>query len=151
MDYRVPMKELPVTLALIDAGPAEYTLFLAPFSSKHDGGELLEEYLNGARRFLPMTAEGAAKIINRDQILWISVVDYVGLAGNYDVPVGEKRAILELVDGSRLEGFLDMNRPADRSRLSDVLNDDGERFVRLTEEKTTYFVNKNHVRLAIPR
>jgi hypothetical protein len=145
------MHEQPVLMALLDADPAEYLIFLAPWSQKRDGPERLDDYLNGARRFLPTVSDGAAKIINRDQILWIAVDGFVDSGGDYDLTVVQKLAILELVDGSRLEGYLDMNRPADRQRLSDVLNDDGERFVRLTDDNRTYFVNKDYVRIAVPR
>ena len=145
------MKAVPVQLALFESEPAEFIIFLNPYSERRDGTETVDDYLNARRLFLPMMREGAPKIVNRDQIVWLSIRDYIDLAEVFENTAEQKLTILELVDGSRLEGMLDVDRPTDRSRISDVLNDPHEAFVRLNEERTTYFVNKQYIRIAIPR
>lgn len=145
------MHEQRVRLALVDSEAADYLIFLSPFTQKREGPERVDDYLNGHRHFLPMVSEGVARIINREQILWVEIDSTVEPVGDEDFTPAETPATLELIDGTRYDGLLDMNRPPDRQRLSDVLNDDSEHFIRLTADAKTYFINKSHIRVAIPR
>jgi hypothetical protein len=63
----------------------------------------------------------------------------------------EKLTILELTDGTRIEGNVPIDRPREYSRISDVLNDLNEVFMRIDDEGDTYYVNKKFIRLVIPR
>ena len=63
----------------------------------------------------------------------------------------ERLTILELTDGSRLEGVVPIDRPREQSRISDVLNDPHEAFLRIDGEGETYYVNKGFIRTVIPR
>src|ERR1043166_3538241 len=102
MAYQVPMIEVSVLLALAGAEPEEHFLYLAPYSDRREGPESVADYLNGRRRFFPMVSEGAPKMINRDQILWVSyekLPDIIDL----EATIIEKLTILELADGSRIE------------------------------------------------
>jgi hypothetical protein len=97
-----------------------------------------------------MVAGGAARMINRDQIVWVRyerLPDIVEL----EQTIIEKLTILELEDGSRIEGVVPIDRPREQSRLSDLMNDAGEAFVRIDDESETYYVNKTFVRSVIPR
>ncbi len=151
MDFKVPMKELPVLVALSEAEPADYVIFLSPFSRRHEGFETVEEYLNGARRFFPMVGDGVPKIVNRDQVRWIRFAGFETDPRPPEMTIIQKLTILELTDGSRLEGYLIIDRPLEQSRISDVLNDPNETFVRVDDDMATYYVNKTFVRVAIPR
>jgi len=151
MAYQVPMIEVAVTVAMAGLDPEEHFLYLAPFSDRREGPESVADYLNGRRRFFPMVAGGVAKMINRDQVLWVryeklpSVVDP-------EVTLVERLTILELIDGARIEGVVPtIDRPREQSRLSDVLNDAREEFVRIDDEEETYYVNKVFIRRVIPR
>lgn len=151
MAYQVPMIEVAVTVAMAGLDPEEHFLYLAPFSDRREGPESVADYLNGRRRFFPMVAGGVAKMINRDQVLWVryeklpSVVDP-------EVTLVERLTILELVDGTRIEGVVPTtDRPRELSRLSDVLNDAREEFVRIDDDEETYYVNKAFIRRVIPR
>jgi hypothetical protein len=150
MDYRVPMRELSVRLALAANAPAEYVIFLSP-SSRASGMESVSEYLAGDRRFLPMVGGGSPRIVNRDQIVWLEVDNYQEHEQVSDTTIIQKMIILEMSDGTRIEGSIDINRPPDRSRLSDVLNDRSETFLRLSSDRMSIFANKNFVRIALPR
>ncbi|MDP9193182.1 MAG: hypothetical protein M3P06_15910 [Acidobacteriota bacterium] len=150
MGYQVPMIEVAVIVAMAGLDPEEHFLYLAPFSDRRDGPESLADYVNGRRRFFPMVAGGVPKMINRDQVLWVryeklpSVVDL-------DDTIVERLTILELVDGARIEGVVPIDRPREQSRLSDVLNDAREEFLRIDDDEETYFVNKAFIRRVIPR
>lgn len=148
MTLRIPMKEVPAEVALSGLDPDRYTLFLAPFSDRHEGAETLDEYLNGHRLFFPMLSEGVAKIVSREQILWLRF-DRSEQEGSDSIL--HKRTIVEMLDGSRLEGLMRIDRPVEQQRVSDVLNDAREAFVRLDDDDTTRYVNKRFIRTVIPR
>lgn len=145
------MIEVAVTVAVSGLDPEEHFLYLAPYSDRRDGPESVADYLNGRRRFFPMMAGGAAKMLNRDQILWMryeKLPDVVDLENT----IVEKLTIIELVDGSRIEGVIPIgDRPREHSRVSDVLNDAREVFFRIDDETDTYYINKAFVRNVIPR
>lgn len=145
------MIEVAVTIALDGVEPEEHFVYLAPYSDRREGPETVADYLNGRRRFFPMVAGGVAKMINRDQILWLK---YEKLPEVFDpeVTIVEKLTILEMSDGSRLEGIIPTtDRPREYSRVSDILNDPRESFLRIDDGEETYFVNKNFIRRVIPR
>ena len=151
MAYQVPMIEVAVIVAMAGLDPDEHFLYLAPFSDRRDGPETVADYVNGRRRFFPMLAGGVPKMVNRDQVLWVryeklpSVVDL-------EETIVERLTILELVDGARIEGVVPTtDRPRELSRLSDVLNDATEEFLRIDDDEETYFVNKAFIRRVIPR
>jgi len=144
------MIEVAVVVAIDGVDPEEYFLYLAPYSDRRDGPESLADYLNGRRRFFPMMSAGVPKMINRDQILWVKfekLPDVVEL----EATLIEKLTILELADGSRIEGTVPIDRPREQSRISDVLNDASEAFLRIDDEGYTYYVNKGFIRMVIPR
>lgn len=150
MVYQVPMVEVSVVVALDGVEPEEYSVYLAPYSEKREGAETLADYLNGRRSFFPMIAGGVPKMINRDQITWVKFEKLPHII-DMEITIIEKLTILELADGSRIEGIIPIDRPAEQSRLSDVLNDPRESFIRIDDEDETYYINKRFIRLLIPR
>jgi hypothetical protein len=98
-----------------------------------------------------MLCAGVPKMVNRDQILWVrspKTFDPEAL----ETTIIEKLTIVELTDGSRLEGVVPITgRPREQSRISDVLNDPHEGFLRIDGEGETYYVNKGFIRTVIPR
>lgn len=144
------MIELAVDVSVDGADPEEHFLYLAPYSEHRTGPETLEDYLNGRRRFFPMMVRGLPKMINRDQIRWVR---YEKLHSPVDLEatIVARMTILELSDGSRLEGTVPIDRPRDQSRVSDVLNDERQSFLRIDDEEDTYYVNKDFIRCVIPR
>ena len=150
MTYQVPMNEVAVTVAIAGLDPEEHYVYLAPFSERREGPETMADYVNGRRRFFPMVAGGAPRMINREQILWIRSERLRELY-EAETTIVEKLTIIELTDGSRIEGVVPIDQPRETSRLSDVLNDGRELFLRIDDEDETYYVNKRFIRLVIPR
>lgn len=144
------MVELSIEVTLDGCEPEDYSIFLAPYSDKRDGPETLADYLNGRRRFFPMAAGGVPKMINRDQIVWVKFEKLPHII-DMDITVVERLTIMELTDGSRIEGIVPIDRPQEQSRLSDVVNDTREAFIRIDGDDDTYYVNKDFIRLLIPR
>lgn len=145
------MIEVAVVLALDGADPEEHFAFLSPFSERRDGPETLADYLNSSRHFLPMMVGGVPKMINRDRILWVQYEKLPSVV-ELESTIVERLTIIELSDGSRIEGTIPIeDRPRELSRISDVLNDARELFVRIDADDDTYFVNKGFIRSVIPR
>lgn len=149
MDYRVPVAELPVQLSLAGAKPAHYIVYLSPYSDRHDGAEHVDECLNDSRQFLPVSRDGVRQIVSKDQMIWLQIPAPEGRAEERMAGT-QKGAILEMSDGTRMKGELRIDRPDYQSRVSDVLNDVKERFVRLDRDGASYFLNKSYIRLALP-
>ena len=150
MVYQVPMVELSVVVALNGCEPEEYSIYLAPYSERREGPETLADYLNGRRRFFPMIGAGVPKMINRDQILWVKFEKLPHII-DMEITIVERLTIMELTDGSRIEGVVPIDRPQEQSRLSDVINDPRESFMRIDDDEETYYVNKSFIRLLVPR
>ena len=145
------MIEVAVTVAVAGLEPEEYFLYLAPYSDRRDGPETVADYVNGRRRFFPMMAAGAAKMLNRDQILWMRYEKLPDVIDEESSMV-DTLTIIELFDSSRIEGVIPIgDRPREHSRVSDVLNDAREFFFRIDDETDTYYINKSFVRTIIPR
>jgi hypothetical protein len=145
------MIEVAVVVAIAGLEPEEHFLYLAPYSDRREGPETVADYVNGRRRFFPMMAAGVARMLNREQILWLRyerLPDVVDL----DATMVEKLTIVELADGTRIEGVIPIgDRPREHSRVSDVLNDPREAFFRIDGDEDTYYINKTFVRSVIPR
>jgi hypothetical protein len=115
-----------------------------------DGGvrpETVGERLNDlATRFVPIRFESGVELVHLD---WIA---YVTLAGRPS-EVAARDAIgamhvgveLDLVSGDRLVGELVYARPAGSSRVSDLLNGKGEKFLMLLTDEETLFVNRDAI------
>jgi len=144
------MLEHAVVVALLGTDPEEHSVYLQQASPRHDGAETMAEYLNSERRFFPMLCAGVPKMVNRDQILWVRSPKTLD-PEELEVTIIERLTILELTDGSRLEGVVPIDRPREQSRISDVLNDATEAFLRIDGEGETYYVNKGFIRTVIPR
>jgi hypothetical protein len=148
--YQIPMNELAVEVAMSGLDPEEHFVYLAPHSEFRDGPETMSDYLNSGRRFFPMIAAGVAKMVNRDEIVWVRY-EKLDLPSDVESTIVEKLTILELVDGTRIEGMVPIDRPREFSRISDVLNDPRESFIRIDDGGDTYYVNKRFIRLVVPR
>lgn len=144
------MLEVAVTVAIAGLDPEEHFLYLAPYSERRDGPETVADYVNGRRRFFPMVGGGVARMVNRDQVLWMRYEKLPSIV-DLEITIVERMTILELTDGTRLEGIVPIDRPREQSRISDILNDAAEEFLRMDAEDETYFVNKRFIRRVIPR
>ncbi len=148
MDFRVPMVEMEVTVAMTEAEPTVSVIFLSPYSHRHEGFETVEEYLNGPRAFFPVKMGGVSKLVNRDQILWLRAPRF---PGEIAYATAEADVILEMIDGMRVEGMFEIARPVGQARISDVLNNDHDMFVCLRDGDDNYYANKRFIRQVILR
>jgi hypothetical protein len=149
MSLRVPVLELAVELTLTGSEPADHTIYLVGGEGRRATASAVEEYLNSSRAFFPMSSSGVPRIINKQHILWMRLP--VGsLAEEKEITLVRSATIVEIHDGSRLEGYVSIGRVEGQTRLSDVLNHPAM-FLRLDETAGTFFVNKTGIRAVIPR
>ena len=83
-------------------------------------------------------------------ILWVKFEKLPHII-DMEITIVERLTIMELTDGSRIEGVVPIDRPQEQSRLSDVINDPRESFMRIDDDEETYYVNKSFIRLLVPR
>jgi len=144
------MIEQKVELVVAGSGPEEHVIFLSPASEDHALSETVEDYLQGPRRFLPMSSGGIPKIVNRDHILWLKVEGKSAETEEEEITL-VKETIVELVDGTRLEGYVRIGAPIIHPRVSDLMNQDSEPFLRMEDSGSIYYINKAMIRYALPR
>jgi hypothetical protein len=146
-DLRVPKRRVAAE-ALLPPGPARrLTLFLAEGAAGHAGPERPGDLLNGGDHFVPALDEetGVISFLNRAAVEAIRIpgppsdrdAEELSLATELEVEV-------TLRGGASLVGIVSYQRPPDRARLVDVLNEP-EPFFRLVEDRAVTFVNKRHV------
>ena len=103
------------------------------------------EVLNQPDPFLVVKLEGTDEIrfYNKHAIVR---VEYP-LESNLQVPDADVRhCILQMMDGSSMEGTIRRVLPPDRARLVDYLNFGGERFLKIDcSDRRVYLINKLYI------
>jgi hypothetical protein len=145
-ELRVPKHRVAVEVLLPGGPPRRMALFLAEAAPDHAGPEVPLDLLNGHHEFVPAFDEAAAAMT----FLRLAGVPAVRLARAFDADEDDLTLPTEhdvevtLLDGRALGGLVSYVRPADRSRLVDLLNEPS-RFFRLLQDDLVAYVNKRHV------
>ncbi len=145
--------KLRVNLEVAEPGrePMRGMVSLAPRTSLHAGPETVLDLLNSKQRVIPVTRpDGGTVIFTRLQIAWVRVAadlePQLVWPESYRVS-REESVLVEMEDGSRLAGRIQMELPADLNRTSDFLNGPGD-FYPLVARAGIYLVNKAKMRAA---
>jgi len=150
--FRVDVVEVVAWIALMDGSAVQVSFFLKPGSREGHGPDCLSARLNDTTvQFIVVRCAGEITLMNADAIA------YIGIAGEdpeleFRLGVGAARraARVRLRSGEELAGDFLSIMPPDRSRLSDLLNERGERFLLLTSGGCTYFINRNAIQQVSP-
>jgi hypothetical protein len=142
---RVPKRRVEVELLLLGAGRQRVAVFLAEFSSVHEGHERLGDLLGGPTEFIPAVdvATGATLIVHIACIGAALAGPEEALDDDAELPT-ECEVEVTLLDGQSLSGVLSFVRPPERSRIVDFLND-APLFFPLTIGDRVAFINKHRV------
>jgi hypothetical protein len=151
--YRVDVAEVPAVLALVNGLVLQASFFLHSSSRNGYGPECLSARLND-----PSVEFISLRCDSKITLMRIDAIAYVRIAGqapdrNFREGVAAPRRAAEvrLSSGEELAGdFLSM-APPNRSRLSDLLNEPGQRFLLLASGDHTYYLNRNAVQQVSPR
>jgi hypothetical protein len=151
-ELRVPKRRVSAVAMAPGGASRRVTLFLAEAASAHAGPERPSDVLNAGRAFVPALDEEAASftllnvatlvVVRVDRALEDGVADPLALPTEQEVEV-----LLET--GEALRGVVSYERPPERSRLVDFLNEP-EPFFPLVEERAIALVNKRHVARVLP-
>jgi hypothetical protein len=147
-ELAVPKRRAEVAVELVGGLRRKVTVFLAPSSAAHDGGERLSDLLEAPGEFFPArdADEPGMTFLRRATVVVAEAApeqatapepDDVTLPSEYEVDV-------TLDDGRVLRGLLSFVLPSDRCRLADYLNEP-TRFLPLRGGELLRLVNKRHV------
>ncbi len=145
-ELRVPKHKTAVDVILPGGTARRMALFLAEAAPDHAGPEVPLDLLNGRDDFIPAFDEsaGAMSFLHRPGVPVVRVARALD-AGEDDVTLPTEHEVeVRLTDGTTLAGLVSFVRPADRTRLVDVLNEPHP-FFRLLQGDEVAYVNKRHV------
>lgn len=143
----VAVEAFDLGLRFFDGRDERRQVFLHQISGYHMGRETLGERLNSEKdRFLPCQSEDGLELVNLDQVALVECAPELPDLEELEV-VGISRApvCIELAEGETLRGVLSYHRPAESSRLSDLLNGPGDRFLMLRSGEQAWYINRNAV------
>ena len=130
---RVPQREVHAELRL-HGGETRSGLLFVPAAGPDGGPGRLTDRLNDSHEaFLALKEAGAGTLVSKQRIVRVSLA-----ASEREVEVKDQEsripALVQLADGTRVEGEVLYAMPADRSRLIDYLNS-APRFIQLIESR----------------
>ncbi len=147
---KVPKRLKQVTLWVHPEGAVVGDLFLRLPSSEDEAEEEPLEVLNQPDPFLVVKCDGPEDIrfYNKHSIVR---VEYPFDADAVAEDVDTRHCILQMMDGSNMEGTIRRVLPPDRARLFDYLNLGGERFLKIDcSDGRTYLINKLYIMSVTP-
>jgi hypothetical protein len=145
-ELRVPKHKTAVDVILPGGAVRRMALFLAEAAPDHAGPEVPLDLLNGRDDFIPAfdVAAGGISFLHRPGVPVVRVERSLD-AGEQEVTLPTEHEVeVQLTDGTSLGGLVSYVRPADRTRLVDVLNEPHP-FFRLLQGDLVAYVNKRHV------
>jgi hypothetical protein len=145
-ELRVPKHKTAVDVILPGGAVRRMALFLAEAAPDHAGPEVPLDLLNGRDDFIPAfdEAAGGMSFLHRPGVPVVRVARALD-ATEEDVTLPTEHDVeVQLTDGTALAGLVSYVRPADRTRLVDVLNEPHPFFRLLLGDQVAY-VNKRHV------
>ncbi len=132
---RLPVERIRVALLLGSGAALSGELFLAP-------GEPVSSVLDEAEPFLPLVVEGKVRLIARATIASLAIAEETD--PDPDVHEDSQRAVVQLVNGSTVEGELRWVPTVGYRRTVDLLNLPSRLLVVHGTGVTTWIV-KTHV------
>jgi hypothetical protein len=143
----VTVTPLPVRMVTLGGAEAHAVVFLHEASRRGPGPETLGERLSADDTFfLPCIVERGVELINLEHVAYIqAALDLPEVEKLEEVPSFRAAATLELSHGERLSGELRYRLPPGRCRISDLFNAVKDRFVLLTGEVGSVYVNRRAV------
>jgi hypothetical protein len=146
---KIPKRLKQVTLWVHPEGPVAGNLFLRVPEAEDEEEEALE-VLNQPDPFLVVQLEGSDEVrfYNKHSIVR---VEYPAEETPQVVDVEMRHCVLQMMDGSSMEGTIRRVLPPDRARLFDYLNLNGERFLKIDcSDGRTYVINKLYIMCVTP-
>ena len=140
----VPKAQKLVTLWVHPEGQVSGYMYLRKHSALHAGEELPLEALNRPEPFIVFKREVPPELrfYNRKSIIR---VEYPGIDKQKTRAIRPLTCILQLMDGSLINGSIEEPLHPNRARLLDYLNNPDDAFIKLHIDGTTTLVNKTYI------
>ncbi len=157
-ELRVPKFPVIVELAVEGAAPCAVEVYIGAQKDRAYARQRLLDLLEHPTQFFPGREVDADRwgVFNKETVIWVGIPLDSGA-----LPVEEESQDEQLFDirrevevdlssGVRKSGELLYSPPAERSRVSDFLNEEG-RFFRLWTASHVFLVNKGYVLRVVER
>jgi hypothetical protein len=126
-------------------GDVSGVLQLAPFAKLHSGAETVLDVMNGTEAFLPIISDGRVQLLAKSCILAIRYRQNVEpLPG---IVLVEHRVQVQLERHAPFVVLLREERPPDKERVSDFLNDSAAYIVTIDGDSQVLIVKQHLVRV----
>jgi len=149
--YRVDVTEFSARLALVNGTIIPASFFLGPAVEDGYEHEGLWARLNNDRtRFVVVRCEAGITLVCADSIAYVCMAGRTTEVEFRQRSGAHRAAEVRLCTGEELRGdFVSLGLP-ERSRLSDLLNETGQRFLIFTSGDSTYLIHRNAVQQVSP-
>ena len=143
--YRVPQRQVQVVVHMRQGVPLRGCLYLPEDGHGGFAQRLTDRLVEPGGRFLALNQEGTPRLISRDWILRIDVLEDEEAALEVEPAMGDPVEVAcHLADGSVIEGAVSFAMPPGRQRLIDYINSvDG--FVPLRRDGMLMLIHIPHV------
>ena len=150
--YRVDVTEFSARLALVNGTIMPASFFLGPTVEDGYEHEGLWARLNNERtRFVVVRCEAGITLVCADSIAYVCIPGRTTEVEFRDrVGASHRAAEVLLCTGEELRGDFVSLAPPERSRLSDLLNETGQRFLLFASGGSTYLIQRNAVQQVSP-
>jgi hypothetical protein len=140
----VPKSLKQVTFWVHPEGQVLGYIYLRKHSAQHAGEELPLEALNRPEPFIVFKRETPPELrfYNRKSIIR---VEYPGMDKQKTRAIRPLRCVLQMMDGSLMNGTIEESLHPNRARLLDYLNNPDDMFIKLHMEGNTTLVNKSYI------
>jgi hypothetical protein len=140
----VPKSLKQVTLWVHPGGRVLGYIYLRKHSAQHAGEELPLEALNRSEPFIVFKRETPPELrfYNRKSIIR---VEYPGMDKQKTRAIRPLPCLLQMMDGSLINGTIEESLHPNRARLLDYLNNPDDMFIKLHMDGDTTLVNKSYI------
>ena len=142
MTYAIDVARIPIQLRTLSGEDIDATVFVHPVGHADYRPESVGDRLNDPdTRFLPCEIDGESQLVRLSSISYLVMTEPPPEIDSLET-VGATRSPAELwlKSSDRLKGDLLYEAERGEERVSDMLNRTGSRFLILTDEEATYFV-----------
>ncbi|HLF57157.1 MAG TPA: hypothetical protein VI942_09960 [Thermoanaerobaculia bacterium] len=146
MSLAVETRAVPLRIVGLDGRATEGELFLHTVAERTARPESVDDRLNGGIAFVPVRIGGRVELLNLDHVAYLAGAGELPEVGaRLEVGARRERVEFDLAHGETLVGELVYTLPPGHARVSDLLNQPGERFLLLVAEAETLFVRRGSV------
>lgn len=150
--YKLSIAGIAAEVVLWSGDSLAAAFYLRLASAQGRGRETLGERLNDPMtHFLPCKVDSRVELVNLDWISYLRVSGFLPEVEQLEeAGAVRQRARVTVQSGYVLEGEFLYVLPSARSRLSDLLNESGDRFLLFLAPAAALYINRNAIVRVVP-